>query len=80
MEKSDIMSFDMDEICSEMAKIGEKSFRAKQIYEWIYKKNAKSFDAMRSNYRERRELSSLHLLNVEDKFKEQLSLLGFSVD
>ena len=43
-------------------------------------KNAKSFDAMRSNYRERRELSSLHLLNVEDKFKEQLSLLGFSVD
>ena len=43
-------------------------------------KNAKSFDAMRSNYRERRELSSLHLLNVKDKFKEQLSLLGFSVD
>ena len=43
-------------------------------------KDAKSFDAMRSNYRERRELSSLHLLNVEDKFKEQLSLLGFSVD
>ena len=43
-------------------------------------KNAKSFDAMRSNYRERRELSSLHLLNVEDKFKEQLSLLGFRVD
>lgn len=43
-------------------------------------KDAKSFDAMRSNYRERRELSSLHLLNVENKFKEQLSLLGFSVD
>ena len=43
-------------------------------------KDAKSFDAMRSNYRERRELSSLHLLNVEDKFKEQLSLLGFNVD
>ena len=43
-------------------------------------KDAKSFDAMRSNYRERRELSSLQLLNVEDKFKEQLSLLGFSVD
>ena len=43
-------------------------------------KDAKYFDAMRSNYRERRELSSLHLLNVEDKFKEQLSLLGFSVD
>ena len=43
-------------------------------------KDAKSFDAMRSNYRERRELSSLHLLNVEDKFKEQLSLLGFGVD
>ena len=43
-------------------------------------KDAKSFDAMRSNYRERRELSSLHLLNVEDKYKEPLSLLGFNVD
>lgn len=43
-------------------------------------KDAKSFDVMRSNYRERRELSSLHLLNVEDKYKEPLSLLGFNVD
>ena len=70
----------LDYTQNELANIIKPKFRAKQIYEWIYKKNAKSFDAMRSNYRERRELSSLHLLNVEDKFKEQLSLLGFSVD
>jgi len=41
---------------------------------------AKSFDAMRQNYRERRELSSLHLRNVNDNLKETLKLLGFSVE
>ena len=41
---------------------------------------AKSFDEMRQTYRERRELSSLHLKNVDEKFKEKLKLLGFSVE
>jgi erythronate-4-phosphate dehydrogenase len=41
--------------------------------------DGKSFDAMRQSYRERRELSSLSLLNVPQQFKETLSLLGFRV-
>ena len=41
---------------------------------------AAGFDAMRQNYRERRELSSLHLRNVNDNLKETLKLLGFSVE
>lgn len=41
--------------------------------------DGKSFDALRQNYRERRELSSLSIKNAPEKFKETLSLLGFSV-
>lgn len=41
--------------------------------------DGKSFDLMRQTYRDRRELSSLKLLNVPSKFKERLSLLGFNV-
>ena len=46
MEKSDIMSFDMDEICSEMAKIGENTFIVNSIYEWLHVKLVSDFDEM----------------------------------
>ena len=46
MNKSDIMSFDIDELCEQVALIGEKSFRAKQIYEWLHVKLVESFDDM----------------------------------
>lgn len=46
MEKSDIMSFDIDELCEEMSKIGEKSFRGKQIYEWLHVKLVSDFEEM----------------------------------
>ena len=39
----------------------------------------KSFDALRKNYRERRELSSLTLQNVPIEYKETLKGLGFSL-
>lgn len=55
MEKSDIMSFDMDEICSEIAKIGEKTFRAKQIYEWLHVKLVADFDEMTNLSKDLRE-------------------------
>ncbi|MGN0915039.1 MAG: 4-phosphoerythronate dehydrogenase [Succinivibrio sp.] len=42
--------------------------------------DGKSFDMIRGTYRERRELSSLHLKHVNKKFAEKLSLLGFTVD
>lgn len=41
--------------------------------------DGKSFDAMRQSYRERRELSSLTLLNVPKQYKDTLSLLGFNI-
>nr|WP_317283299.1 23S rRNA (adenine(2503)-C(2))-methyltransferase RlmN [uncultured Sellimonas sp.] len=46
MEKKDICSYTIEELKEEMARIGEKTFRAKQIYEWLHVKLAESFDEM----------------------------------
>ena len=39
-EKKDIKSFNLKELKEEMEKIGEKSFRAKQIYQWLHKEKS----------------------------------------
>lgn len=46
MEKTDIKSFNINELQDFIAEIGEKKFRAKQIYEWIHVKLATDFDDM----------------------------------
>ncbi len=42
----DIKSFSYNEIQEEMKSIGEKAFRAKQIYEWLHVRGKTSFDDM----------------------------------
>ncbi len=44
--KRNIRSLSLEELITLMAEMGEKSFRAKQVYEWIWKKSALSFDEM----------------------------------
>jgi 23S rRNA (adenine2503-C2)-methyltransferase len=46
MNKIDIKSLNFIELSESIALLGEKSFRAKQIYEWIHKKLVGSFDEM----------------------------------
>lgn len=46
MDKKDIKSFDLEELKKEMEAIGEKAFRAKQMYEWMHVKLAEGFDEM----------------------------------
>ena len=41
-----IKNYSLDELKEELQKIGEKSYRATQIYEWIYSKRVQSFDDM----------------------------------
>ena len=41
-----IKDFTADELKEEMANLGEKPFRASQIWEWLYKENVSSFDEM----------------------------------
>ena len=46
MEKRDIVSYNYDELQDEIKSIGEKPFRAKQIYAWLHEKLAEEFDEM----------------------------------
>ena len=46
MSKKDIRSFTFEELKIEMNAIGEKAFRAKQIYEWLHVKLVDSFEEM----------------------------------
>lgn len=45
-EKLDIRSLSFEQLKHEMDLLGEKAFRAKQIYEWLWQKAAHSFDSM----------------------------------
>lgn len=44
--KIDIKSLDFEELNNLVLELGEKSFRAKQIYEWLHVKLVRSFDEM----------------------------------
>lgn len=59
MEKRDILSMYPEELAGFMENMGEKKFRAKQIYEWLHQRHASSFDQMTN-------LSK----NLRDKLKE----------
>lgn len=41
-----IRNLSLEELSASVIEIGEKPFRAKQIYEWLWKKNVRSFDEM----------------------------------
>ena len=46
LEKRDIRQLNLEQIKDFFISIGEKPFRAKQVYEWLWKKSAKDFDSM----------------------------------
>jgi 23S rRNA (adenine2503-C2)-methyltransferase len=45
-QKQDIRKLSLEELINWFTKTGEKSFRAKQVYEWLWKKGAASFEEM----------------------------------
>ena len=44
--KKDILSYSLEELETALAEIGEKKFRAKQIYEWLHVQRVSEFDKM----------------------------------
>jgi 23S rRNA (adenine2503-C2)-methyltransferase len=44
--KANIRNFSFEELKASMEVLGEKSFRSKQVYEWLWKKNAATFEEM----------------------------------
>ncbi len=53
--KQNIRLLKLDELKNYFIEIGEKAFRAKQVYEWLWKKSALSFDDMTNLSKSTRE-------------------------
>ena len=45
-DKTDIKSLNLTELTAFMEQLGEKAFRAKQVYQWLHVKQVSSFDEM----------------------------------
>ena len=45
-EKKDIKSFSLEELTEELLALGEKKFRATQVFEWLHKRGATEFSQM----------------------------------
>lgn len=67
--KKDIRALSPDELKLVFEQIGEKPFRAKQVYEWLWKKSARTFDEMSNLSKATREILnenfSIHAVNVD---------------
>ena len=47
--KQDIRALSKEKLNDYFVEYGEKPFRAKQVYEWLWKKSATDFDQMTNN-------------------------------
>lgn len=70
--KKDIKSFNIEELEQEMIHLGDKAFRAKQIYQWIHAKLVEDFEEMsnisknlRTRLSEEYELNTLNIVDIK---------------
>lgn len=61
-ERRQIRSLNWEQLLQSVTGMGEKPFRAKQLYEWIHQKNAASFEEMTNLSRELREKLEKHFI------------------
>ncbi len=72
-----IKNYNLPELKEEFISIGEKPFRAEQVFKWIYEQNATSFDEMTNLSLELREkLKENYTLNAFKILKKQKSADG----
>ena len=70
----DLKSLNLEQLTEELLGIGEKKFRAKQVYSWIHEKLVDSFDEMTNLSKDLREkLKSSYTLNSLDAVAVQTS-------
>jgi 23S rRNA (adenine2503-C2)-methyltransferase len=73
-KKVAIRNLSFEQLKAEMLAAGEPAFRAKQVYEWIWKKAARSFDAMGNIPKTTREwLSEKFSLQIVTTAEAQIS-------
>lgn len=87
MEKKDIKSLNMRELKAEIGLIGEKPFRAAQVYDWMHKKLCVSFEemtnlpaALREKLSERYKLVSLKPVTVRCSKLDETKKYLFELD
>lgn len=74
---NNIYNYTKQQLEKELENIGEKKFRATQIFEWIYKKNVKSFEEMSNiNKNSIQKLNEKFLISNLIIEKEQISSDG----
>ncbi|MDB5228619.1 MAG: rlmN [Bacteroidota bacterium] len=61
-KKTDIRTLSKEQLIEQLAQSGEKPFRAKQIYEWLWQKSAVDFDEMTNLSKELREKLKEHFV------------------
>lgn len=72
--KTDIRSLEKMALIESLVSLGESAFRGKQIYEWLWKKSALSFDEMTSLSKPLREKLNLHFeINPVTNHRIQIS-------
>ena len=69
--KQNIRLLSLQELTDQMIGFGEKSFRAKQVFEWLWQKNASSFEEMSSLSLALREKLSAHFTIDHIEIKDQ---------
>jgi 23S rRNA (adenine2503-C2)-methyltransferase len=75
MSQKDVKDLTLNELRAELENWGEPSYRARQVFEWIYKKGASSFDAMTDLPRSLRQRLRGHFYMGTPELTEQLRSL-----
>lgn len=74
LDKIDIIGLSKDELISILLEMGEKSFRVKQIWQWLYVQGVKSFNEMTNLSKELRiKLDNRFILSRPKIITEQMS-------
>ena len=63
-----IKDYNLDELKEELLKLGEKGFRAEQIFKWLYIDQVKEFD----------EMTNLSL-ELREKLKESYTMCNYNI-
>ena len=66
--KKNIKDYNLDELKNVMVELGEKPFRAEQIFKWIFVENVTSFD----------EMTNLSL-ELREKLKQNYTICNFKI-
>lgn len=68
MLKENIKNYDLDDLKTKIEDLGEKKYRAEQIFNWIYKEKVTSFD----------EMTNLPI-DLRNKLKENFDMHNFNI-